>query len=337
MTETAPADFEAEPALHIRFAHTVDRHLVHRTAVAEVFVTDARQVAESAYLAGAQTPLSHGYYNDHVQSPAVTDVLLVLEASRQAAVCAAHTFLDIPMDTSFMVNEVSVQLTDPEPLRLGDTPGELRLLTEYPSVRMKSDRVRKVSVSQQLTFNDRPVGVASMQVSAMTKDEYAALRAYQRGGVAPSTREVPVPDRFRAIAPEQVGRASRANVVLGSPAFVDGLLTAHLVPDFGNRSLFDHEYDHYPAMTLLEGARQLGMLAAYWRGRGLERTHVLGVEAAFLAFAELDAPVVLSSRMPAAGTDVLDVVFEQSGRTVATATVRLQEDVASESPAGAVC
>ncbi|MFF9036689.1 AfsA-related hotdog domain-containing protein [Streptomyces sp. NPDC014892] len=325
MSETTLAS-SAEPALHITFARTVDRRLVHRTAVAEVFVTDARQVGDSVYLAGAQTPLSHSYYNDHVQSPAVTDVLLVLEACRQAAVCAAHTFLDIPMDTAFLVNEVSVRLDDAEALRTGDDPGELRLLTEYPTVRMKADRARKVGVAQELTFNGRPVGVSGMQVSAMTKAEYAALREYQRGGVAPSTREVPRPDRTTLLAPEQVGRTTRSNVVLASPAFADGRLTAQLAPDFDNRSLFDHEYDHYPAMTLLEGARQLGLLSAYWGGRQLHRTHVLGVSAAFLRFAELDAPVVVSALMPTGDDDPVDVSFEQSGRTVATASVWLHEE-----------
>ncbi|MET9649756.1 ScbA/BarX family gamma-butyrolactone biosynthesis protein [Streptomyces sp. NPDC006460] len=328
MSETLAAT-TAEPAFHIRFAHTVDRHLVHRAAVAEVFVTDARQIGDSVYLAGAQTPLSHGYYNDHLQQPALTDVLLLLEACRQAAVCAAHTFLDIPMDTSFLVNEVSVQLDHPEALRTGSDPGELQLLTEYPTVRMKADRARKVGVAQELTFNGRPVGLASMQVSALTKTEYAALRTYQRGGVAPSTREVPRPDRSTVLAPEQVGRSSRGNVVLASPAFEEGRLTAQLVPDFDNRSLFDHEYDHFPAMTLLEGARQLGLLAAYWGGRPLNRTHVAGVDAAFLRFAELDAPVVLSAEMPQGGKDTLDIVFEQSGRTVATASIRLHEEPAA--------
>lgn len=334
MSETLAAA-TAEPAFHIRFAHTVDRHLVHRAAVAEVFVTDTRQIGDSVYLAGAQTPLSHSYYNDHLQQPALTDVLLVLEACRQAAVCAAHTFLDIPMDTSFLVNEVSVQLDHPEALRTGSDPGELQLLTEYPTVRMKADRARKVGVAQELTFNGKPVGLASMQVSAMSKTEYAALRSYQRGGVAPSTREVPRPDRSAVLAPEQVGRSSRGNVVLASPAFDEGRLTAHLVPDFENRSLFDHVYDHLPAMTLLEGARQLGLLAAYWGGRPLHRTHVAGVDAAFLRFAELDAPVVLSAEMPHGGKDTLDVVFEQSGRTVATASIRLHEEpaTAAEHPA----
>ncbi|MFF0433534.1 ScbA/BarX family gamma-butyrolactone biosynthesis protein [Streptomyces sp. NPDC004327] len=333
MSETAVAT-TAEPALQIRFAHTVDRHLVHRAAVAEVFVTDARQVGDSVYLAGAQTPLSHSYYNDHVQDPAVTDVLLVLEASRQAAVCAAHTFLDIPMDTSFLVNEVSVQLRDTDALRTGRDPGELQLLTEYPTVRMKGDRARKVGVTQELTFNGRPVGTATMQVSALTKTEYRALREFQRGGVAPSTREVPPPDRSAVLAPEQVGRNVRGNVVLASPAFDDGRLTARLTPDFANRSLFDHEYDHYPAMTLLEGARQLSLLAAFWRGRRLTRTHVLGMDAAFLRFAELDAPVTLSAAMPERDRDTLEVVFEQSGRTIATVAVRLAEEAEAATSAG---
>ena len=87
-----------------------------------------------------------------------------------------------------------------------------------------------------------------------------------------------------------------------SPRFADsvgaaftGRLTARLTPDFANRSLFDHEYDHYPAMTLLEGARQLSLLSAFWRGRRLARTHVLGMDAVFHRFAELDAPVTLAA------------------------------------------
>ncbi|WP_446039822.1 ScbA/BarX family gamma-butyrolactone biosynthesis protein [Streptomyces sp. SID1121] len=313
----------AEPPFHIRFAHTVDRHLVHRAAVAEVFVTDTRQIGESVYLAGAQTPLSHSYFNDHIQRGALTDVLLVLEACRQAAVCGGHTFLDIAMDTSFLVNEVSVQLRDPEALRTGSDPGELQILTEYPAVRMKGGRVRQVGVEQELTFNGAAVGVSSMRVSAMTKHEYGSLRTYQRGGVAPSTREVPRPDRSGILAPAQVGRTSPGNVVLAEPVFDAGRLTARLLPDFDNRSLFDHQYDHFPAMTLLEGARQLALLAAFWSGRQLSVTHVLGMDAAFLRFAELDAPVVLSAEMPGSGEDTVDVAFQQSDRSVATASVRL--------------
>ncbi|MFE2639151.1 AfsA-related hotdog domain-containing protein [Streptomyces scopuliridis] len=325
----------AEPPFHIRFAHTVDRHLVHRAAVAEVFVTDARRIGESVFLAGAQTPLSHSYYNDHIQRSALTDVLLVLEACRQAAVCGGHTFLDIGMDTSFLVNEVSVQLRNPRALRTGSDPGELQLLTEYPAVRMKADRVRQVGVAQELTFNGAAVGVSTMRVSAMTKSEYEALRGYQRGGIAPTTREVPRPDRSGVLAPPQVGRTSPGNVVLAEPFFDGGRLTARLLPDFDNRSLFDHDYDHFPAMTLLEGARQLALLAAFWSGRQLRNTHVLGMDAAFLRFAELDTPVVLSAAVPRGGQDTVEVAFDQGGRSVTTATVRLYEETAeSEESAG---
>ena len=58
------------------------------------------------------------------------------------------------------------------------------------------------------------------------------------------------------------------------------------------RSSVDHDYDHYPAMVLIEAGRQLAL-----SGTPNPAGHlVTGVRATFEQFAELDAPVRLVAR-----------------------------------------
>src|SRR5262245_47536291 len=73
----------------LTYERTVERSLVHRAAVSEVFVTDLRSIDTDRYLAGAQLPLSHGYYSDHRPRPASFDTLLLLESCRQASIYGA--------------------------------------------------------------------------------------------------------------------------------------------------------------------------------------------------------------------------------------------------------
>ncbi|WP_268246501.1 ScbA/BarX family gamma-butyrolactone biosynthesis protein [Streptomyces xantholiticus] len=278
----------------------MERALVHRAAVAEVFVTDMRKVGEDRYLAGAQLPLSHAYYSDHRQTPRLFDPLLLLEASRQAAVYGAHTHLGIPLSTSFLVNSLSVVFNDATALRMGGHPGELHLATSYPAVRRRGDEFRAVGVSQDLYLDGRPSGRVTMSVSSMSPKQYRALRYLQRDSEPPTTERAPLTAGVAAAA-AAVARESALNVVVSRPVPEGEEVRAALVPRYDNRSLFDHTYDHVPAMVLAEGARQLALLAVADTGVPVERTWISDCSARFLRFAELDQPVLLSApRRPAA-------------------------------------
>ncbi|MEG8184655.1 transcriptional regulator, partial [Nocardia terpenica] len=50
-------------ATHLR---TISRHLAHRCAVSEVFVTSLHTHTPDSYTVGAQLPRMHAYYGDHV-------------------------------------------------------------------------------------------------------------------------------------------------------------------------------------------------------------------------------------------------------------------------------
>ena len=90
---TSVAEMDIEIPADLGFRATLDRTLVHRSAVSEVFVTDLRPVSDTEVVAAAQLPLNHGYFSDHARTPAVFDVLLVLEAGRQAAIAGTHSHM----------------------------------------------------------------------------------------------------------------------------------------------------------------------------------------------------------------------------------------------------
>src|SRR5689334_19245938 len=51
----------------VLFDQTIPRHLVHRAAVSEVFLTDLRVTDETTFQVGAQWPRDHSFYR--LQSP----------------------------------------------------------------------------------------------------------------------------------------------------------------------------------------------------------------------------------------------------------------------------
>jgi hypothetical protein len=76
--------------------------------------------------------------------------------------------------------------------------------------------------------------------------------------------------------------------------------SATLAPDFANPSLFDHDYDHYPAMVLIEAGRQLALAGT----RDPSRSVATGVRAEFVHFAELDRAAIVTARRDGHRTEV---------------------------------
>src|SRR5262245_14025929 len=93
----------------LSYERTVERSLVHRAAISEVFLTDLQAVHERRFLAAAQLPLTHGYYSDHLQPAPSFDPVLILEASRQAGIGGA-TLLGLPKDIVMLVDNFCLRL-----------------------------------------------------------------------------------------------------------------------------------------------------------------------------------------------------------------------------------
>lgn len=322
---TTPVDRQA-PAVPVEldYGRTIDRALVHREAVSEVFVTDVRPLADRLVSVAVHLPLDHGYYNDHVQRPVAHDALLLLEAGRQAAIAGSHVHIGLSPGTLMIVDTFRLELPGFRHLLTGAEPGRLRIDTDYIGEPTRRGRYRKGKVVQRFLIDGTAdVGEHEMDVLFLNPHEHEVLRRAQRGGPAPLTSDCR--DREEAyggpqrIEPALVGRGMPVNVTLSDPRTAGRVVSAAVTPRFDNRALFDHVYDHLPAMTLVEAARQLALLTT---GAPLT-TYATGFTAAFSRFAELDAP--LRAEAPAgtgpAGHGTVPVRFVQEGAEIARITV----------------
>ena len=75
---------------------TIDRRLVHRTALEEVFLTGFQSLEDGGFLATARLPRAHHYYNDQTSQPSAHDPVAVFECVRQMLLCALHLHHDAP-------------------------------------------------------------------------------------------------------------------------------------------------------------------------------------------------------------------------------------------------
>ncbi|MFF1730363.1 AfsA-related hotdog domain-containing protein [Streptomyces sp. NPDC058247] len=322
MTTHVAPEIPSAPA-ELSYGRTVDRSLVHRAAVSEVFVTDIRALAAKKVRSAVQLPLTHGYYSDHVQRPAVYDALLLLESGRQAAIAGSHAHIGLSKGTTMIVDTFRLDLYGLKDLVVGPEPGRLRIDTEYIGQPTRRGRYRKGKVAQRYFVEDTEVGEHEMDVLFLNQHENEVLRHAQRGTPAPLTSDFcdhgPAVDDTWQAEPARVGRGNPLNVVLSRPRTSPAAVSAEVTPRFDNRALFDHVYDHLPAMTLVEAARQLALLST---GEP-QTTYAVGFEARFSRFAELDEPVHAEApRMRAdGGRTQTPVRFLQGDAEIAHVTV----------------
>jgi len=124
------------------------------------------------------------------------------------------------------------------------------------------------------------------------------------------------------LAPHLVARVNPLNVVLSDVDRKDEFVTAAVTPRYDNHALFDHDYDHIPAMTLTEAARQLALVAVDdGTGAVAAESVISAIQGRFHRFAELDAPLTAAAEV-AAGGDVL-VAFHQGGDVIAELAVEV--------------
>ncbi|WP_051342484.1 AfsA-related hotdog domain-containing protein [Pseudonocardia spinosispora] len=321
----------------LTFVRTVDRSLLHRSSLSEVFLTDSRAIDSGRYLAGAQLPSAHGYYTDSLLRVGLPDPLLLLECSRQAETYGGHAHFGVPRDTKFILRRWAVDL--PGLLdAVGTPPRELALSVNTSDRRGGLGRqLRGLTYHVDLHLEGVELGRVSIEVGYLPSDTYRDLRVARRGSPPPASDELAPPAAAGRVAPHLVGRANPDNVVLTDAVFDRDRVTARVRVPVTNRSMFDHAQDHLPGMVLTESARQLGLLAGteFW-GTPPSATTLIGLDATFTDYAELDAPITLTmrrepvagpepdfrcQRLPGARTNLM--TFEQGGMVIAEARVTM--------------
>ncbi|MGX4691114.1 AfsA-related hotdog domain-containing protein [Streptomyces sp. JNUCC 63] len=304
----------------LEFVRSVDRRLLHRRALSEVFLTDTSAVDGQRFLAGAQLPSSHAYFTDHVGHMAVDPVLL-LECARQAETYGAHRHLGVDGDTKFVLQSWSMRLPGLFTARSGD-PVELTMEVATDRPAGASAAARSVTYDMRLLFSGREVGEVRMAVGYLSSATYSFIRSKRRGSPPVSSDDVAaVP---ATVAARDVGRASPVNALLVDPVRDGDGITAGVRVPSDNPSMFDHAQDHLPGMVLTEAARQAALLAgARLLGQSADATTLVGFDLGFVRFAELDAPTTVSAvpERDGDGMRTFRVAFRQNGEEIASGTV----------------
>jgi hypothetical protein len=331
MTAQLTATDVGGPALAqagLTFHRSVDRVLLHRSALSEVFLTDCRAVDDHTYLAAAQVPPSHAFYTDHLHRSPLVDPMLLMECARQAETYGGHAVLGVPAGTSFILRDWSLRVDDPAALTRPPGPAEVTMVVETRDHRRVGGALRGVVYDIGLSLEGEPVGRVHISVGYLSSETYQRLRVGRRGSVPPVSTSVHPRPAGAPVAPHLVGRRDPGNVVLMDARTAGGELTARIRPAVDNPSLFDHAQDHLPGMVMVEAARQAGLLALNdLHGLSPYRWVLTGMRAEFSSYAELDAPafVRVRPRVPAHHTDRLELTaeFEQDSTVIAEAVLTM--------------
>ncbi|MFH9944536.1 AfsA-related hotdog domain-containing protein [Streptomyces murinus] len=305
----------------LEFVRSVDRRLLHRRALSEVFLTDSVAVDRQRFLAGAQLPSSHAYFTDHL-GHTVIDPVLLLECARQIETHGAHTHLGVDSDTKFVLQSWSMRLPGLFTAHSGD-PAELtaEVTTDRPAD--TTTPARSVTYGMRFLLAGEELGEACMTVGYLSSSTYSFVRSKRRGSPPVSSDDVATLPA--TVASADLGRANPVNALLVDPVRDgEGILAGIRIPT-DNPSMFDHAQDHLPGMVLTEAARQAALLAgARLLDRPARATTLVGFDLGFSKFAELDTPATVGV-VPGAekdGIQTFHVILRQNGDELASGTVQ---------------
>ncbi|MFE2509280.1 ScbA/BarX family gamma-butyrolactone biosynthesis protein [Streptomyces naganishii] len=305
----------------MQFARTLPRELVHRAAIAEVFLTDAERRSEDEVLLAAQLPRRHPFYDDTLAPRTHHDPFMLLEACRQGIFVVAHRCFAVPLGHRFLLRTAGFEVLDPAALTPGDTPTEAVISARV----QRRFRCRSGTTGLRLAFTAvvgaRRAMTARIDYSWMAPPDWTRLRAKQRG--AYGLFKPPAALRGPRAEPALVGRRDPANVVVSPPHTTgDGGRAARLVAGTSHPTMYDHWVDHVPGMLELEACRQLALAAATEDATDTPTSTALPVSlsARFRRFAEMDLPLLCLAAVPVPGEDA-ECSLLQLGTPVAEARI----------------
>ncbi|NUP01217.1 MAG: hypothetical protein HOV96_38115 [Nonomuraea sp.] len=301
---------------------TVDRTLVHRTALEEVFLTDFESRPDG-FAGTARLPRAHAYYNEHLNHPAVHDPIAVFECVRQLLLCALHLHHGATGEMKSITATCSLALPDPRALVIRDDY-ELLLLGRVARHKEHGGVTTRALHEVEVRLGDAVIGQVAVDTAQKDARRYDELRMAFRDTAPPLSSELIDDEPVSRVPPHLVGRTNPDNVLLLAPKQDEGGLTARLRVPVSHPGMFDHPHDHVPGPVMMEAARQAGTLLLCERfGQAPSKSVLTGLEAAYARFAELDAGIVIEARPGAGPADPIGVRFLQSGEPVAEMTITM--------------
>ncbi|MEU4877949.1 ScbA/BarX family gamma-butyrolactone biosynthesis protein [Streptomyces sp. NPDC021608] len=288
---------------------TVPRELVHRAAVAEVMLTGWQRLSDTRFAMTAQWPRGHSFFTTANRTH--HDPMMAAETIRQIGALLAHAEFGVPLGHQFLMDELTLTV-HPEEIGVGGAPAALDLDVTCTDVRKRGERLTGMCYETRVLREGRLAASGQISFTVIAPAVYRRLRPQRV--FDPAHRPLPL---TAPVAPSTVGRLSPTDVVLSPTGEPDRW---QLRMDTRHPVLFDHQVDHVPGMVLLEAARQAATAVL-----GRPSILPLGLDCAFLKYAELDLPCMIDAlRLPMTSPDEADTVLvtgRQEGRPVFTSTL----------------
>lgn len=235
----------------LNYDQTIDRHLVHKSSIHEVFITDTRNVGADSFLMGAQLPRQHTLYSDRARNS--YDPLLILEVCRQATIVMAHQYFNVPMGWLLLADKVDIKVSARELLIVGRQPANISVLVQVLQKMVKKEALVEAVLMYTISLGDKIVAHVQTEMKGVPKNVYTFMREINR-----NNKNLSDPfDNFdiEELAPSSLGRYDHRNVVINDSFDSERrIYPAKINPD--HPGLFDHEVDHVSAVVLAEICRQ---------------------------------------------------------------------------------
>jgi hypothetical protein len=239
----------AVAADELSYDSCVPRSLVHKKAVSEVFLTDARELGPDRFAVAAQWPRDHVFFSPGQYG--TSDSLLWIETARQAGIYLSHRFYGVPLGHPFILTSVDFTINAPVLPETGPAPLAVTLEATCDRIKQNENSL-SMSMEASVWVDGVEAGRVGMTWQAVTMPRYEAVRT--RHGQRQPSAAAPAIYGTVPLPPEVVRRRHERDVLLGA-----GLGTGYawnLRLDTGHPVLFDHGSDHVPGIALIEAFSQ---------------------------------------------------------------------------------
>lgn len=288
---------------------TVPKELVHRSAVAEVLLTDWARVDDTRFRITAQWPRGHSFFTPVADG--YHDPLIACETVRQIGSLLAHAEFGVPLGHQFIVWDLDIAVR-PEHLLVGYAPAALNIDVTCTEITRRGGKLSGLRYEAVFHRDGNVVATGGASYSCMAPVVYQRVRGNHT--VSGDWHQLPL---ISPAAPQSVGRMSPMDVVL-SPTGEEARWQLRV--DTRHPVLFEHPVDHIPGMVLIEAARQ-ATAAVLGRSSYLP----LAMNSQFKRYVELDAPCLIEARLlddaAAPGEKTVLVTASQDGEPAFSGTV----------------
>ncbi|WP_406726471.1 ScbA/BarX family gamma-butyrolactone biosynthesis protein [Streptomyces sp. GD-15H] len=280
-------------------ATRVTARLAHRTRAVDVFPAKWIRLSELAFRVTAHWPADHSFFgpaDDRHQDP-----MIVGETLRQTTLALAHAEFGAPLDTHFVMWDLSVA-ADPSGLLLADAAEPVTIDVVCSEVRRRGRGLSSMRTTMEFRRAGRLVARGTGSTGCTSPAAYRRLRARQLDVMDSAIPLLPPFPRTGRPRPRG-GRRPRPR----RPP-------RHLAPAGRHRPprALPRPNDHVPGMVLFEAARQAATAAS-----GRRSFLPADMAASFSRYAELDSPCLLEAEVldkDEAGAEDGEVTVQVSGR-----------------------